>query len=93
MNTQAPHPAKTKSIPSISKNTLNGDLYCSKAKPRNSIKTNMIAIRIMIAGMILGKSSEQHNTSPHGPYGDHTTVIISIATDASEPRGLFNATD
>jgi hypothetical protein len=52
MNTQAPQPAKTRRIPSVSKIICNGDLYCSKAKPKNSIKTNMIAIRIMIAGMI-----------------------------------------
>jgi len=58
MKMHAPHPAKTKSIPSISKIIWIGDLYCSKEKPKNSIKTNMIAIRIMIAGMILGKSSE-----------------------------------
>jgi hypothetical protein len=92
MNTHAPHPAKTKSIPSVSNKICNGVLYCSKAKPKNSIKTNMIAMRIMIAGMS-GKGGEQDNASADGPDGYHPAVIISIATDAAYPRSFFNATD
>jgi hypothetical protein len=52
MKMHAPQPAKTKSIPSVSKKTCKGDLYCSKAKPKNNMNTNMIAIRIMITGTI-----------------------------------------
>ena len=52
MKMHAAHPAKTKSIPSVSKIICNGDLYCSKAKPMASIKTKTMAIIIMIAGTI-----------------------------------------
>jgi hypothetical protein len=58
-----------------------------------SIKTKVIAIRIIMAGMVLGKSGKQYDASADGPYGDHATVIISIATGTSEPRRFFNATD
>jgi hypothetical protein len=93
MNTQAPHPAKTKTMPSISKKTWIGDLYCSKAIPMASIKTKTTETRMMIAGMILGKSGKQDNTSAYGPDGDHATVIIRIATDASDTSHSFNAMD
>jgi hypothetical protein len=53
MKMHAPQPAKTKSIPSISKKICNGDLYCSNAHPMASMNANMTTIKVMIIGMSL----------------------------------------
>jgi hypothetical protein len=53
MNTQAAQPPNTSNIPSISKNTRNGDLYCSKAHPINNMNVNMTTTKVMIIGMSL----------------------------------------
>jgi hypothetical protein len=57
------------------------------------MKTKTMAIRMMMAGMILGKSSEQDDANAHRPDGDHATVIVGIATDAGDASHSFNATD
>jgi len=93
MNTQAPHPAKTKRIPSISNKTWRGDLYCSKAHPMKSIKMNMTTTKVIMIGMVSGKSSEQDDASAHWPDGYHPAVVVRLATDASDASRLFNATD
>jgi len=53
MKTQAPQPAKTSKIPSISNKTCKGDLYCSNAHPMKSMNTNMTTINVMTIGMSL----------------------------------------
>lgn len=93
MKTQAPQPAKTSKIPSISKSICNGDLYCSKAHPMQSIKTNKTLTIIIIIGMILGKSGEQYNASADGPDGNHPAVVVRHATDARDASHSFNAPD